>query len=458
VKRRKFLHQASCAAVGSTTFLSSFYNLTSINVAAGYANTTDFKALVCILLAGGNDSFNMLVPTDNDTYNEYATTRSNLALSQSSLLPLDGLHNGRLYGIHPSLANIQSIFNNGSLSFLSNVGSLVEPTSKENYVNGSACLPLGLFSHADEIAHWQTSTPNTRSSIGWGGRMADVLAQSNAMGNISMNISMSGTNLFQTGNNMAPFTLTPDGSIGINGYGDQDLLSMIKTASIDSIFAQHYDNLYDATYTGILRNSQDAHIIYQTAINNLEPIQTSFNQENDLAIRLERILKTIAVQEDLGMNRQIFFVNVGGWDHHDEVLNTQSGMLSSVDEAIGQFYDGLVELELLDEVTSFTISDFGRTLTSNGNGTDHAWGGNHFVFGGSVDGGKIYGTYPSLVLDGSLDIGRGRLIPTTASDLYFAEIARWFGVDNSNLDMVLPNIEIFYDLQSSAAPLGFMLV
>jgi len=258
MKRRSFIKQASCAAVGSTTFLSTLYNLSSINAAAGYSNTNDYKALVCILLAGGNDSFNMLVPSGQGEYQEYKVTRSNLALDQNSLLGLtNGSNNGKTLGLHPSLPNMQSLYSNGDLAFLSNVGSLVEPTLKENFVAGNACLPLGLFSHADEIAHWQTSTPFKREKIGWAGRMADVLGAMNSMSNISMNISLSGTNLYQTGNSAAPFSLTTEGSIGINGFGGGELLNQIKTSAVDSILSGHYDNLYESTYSNILTSSQD---------------------------------------------------------------------------------------------------------------------------------------------------------------------------------------------------------
>ena len=458
INRRKFLGQASCAAIGSTTFLSSLFNLHSVNASAGYHNTNDYKALVCILLAGGNDSFNMLAPKGNPEYAQYATVRSGLALPQSNILPLiGGINNGRELGLHPSLTELQSIYNQDDLAFVSNVGSLVEPVDLTSYGDGSKKLPLGLFSHVDEIAHWQTSTPYERGRLGWAGRMADILCTVNSNMNISMNLSMSGTNLFQTGNTVSPYTLTQQGSIGMNGYNAVGIFDQIRTSAMDSLLAEHYNNLYEVTYRDILKESQNSHIIYEEAISNISPINTVFTESNNLALDLKVVAQTIAARNDLGMSRQVFFINYGGWDHHDEVLNTQSKMLRTVDEALGQFYAATHELGVQDEVTTFSISDFGRTLTSNGNGSDHAWGGNTFVMGGAVKGGEIYGKYPDLNLGNPLDVGRGRLIPTMASDEYFAELALWFGVPKSELDMVLPNIHTFYPSITNQPPVGFLL-
>lgn len=458
ISRRKFIGQASCAAVGSTTFLSSFFNLNAVNASAGYHNPSDYKALVCILLAGGNDSFNMLIPKGVSEHQEYAAVRSSLAIPREEILALDGgSNNGKELGLHPSLINLQGIYNQDNLAFVSNVGSLVEPVSFPSYQSGLSKLPLGLFSHVDEIAHWQTSTPSERGRLGWAGRMADILCTVNSNMNISMNLSLSGTNLFQTGNTVSPYTLTQQGSIGINGYNDPSLYNQIRTASLDSILSKHYHNLYDVTYKNILKQSQESHLIYEEAVSNIDPISTVFSSENSLALDLKVVAQTIAARAELGMSRQVFFINYGGWDHHDEVLNTQSRMLGVLDEAMGQFNAATIELGVQNEVTTFSISDFGRTLTSNGNGSDHAWGGNTIVMGGAVKGGKIYGSYPDLYLGNPLDVGRGRLIPTLASDQYFAELALWFGVPKSELDMVLPNIHTFYPAISNQAPVGFLL-
>ena len=319
--------------------------------------TNDYKALVCILQAGGNDSFNMLLPTGNSAYSEYATTRSNQALAKNSILNLTHTNSGLpSLGVHPSMPEVQQLYNSGRLGFLSNIGTLVQPTSKSQFENGSVSLPLGLFSHADQIQQWQTSVPQSRASSGWGGRMSDILQSMNNNQNISMNISLSGRNIFQSGNTTSEYTIT-----------------------------------------------------------------------------------------------------FGGWDHHDELLNTQAGMLSVLSKGLDEFNNAVNELGVADNVTTFSISDFARTLTSNGNGTDHAWGGNVMVMGGKVKGGHTYGNYPSLALNNNLDVGNGVLIPELSTDEYFAELAQWFGVSNTDINTIFPNLSNFYTV-GSQPPIGFMNV
>lgn len=457
MKRRKFIHDAGCAAIGGSTLISSIMNLSTLNASAGYHNTSDFKALVCILLAGGNDSFNMLIPKGTSEHQEYQSIRGGLAIPKNNVLTLNnGLNNNRELGLHPSLVNVRNIYDSGDAAFISNVGSLVEPVDFTHFQNGSKRLPLGLFSHVDEIAHWQTSIPQERGSIGWGGRMADLLSSVNTNQNISMSISLSGGNLLQTGELTRPFTLTSNGAVGINGYDAMSTFDQIRTSALDSLLGGQHTNLFERTYMEVVKNSNDANLYYDTAVANTPPLQTSFSANNVTSQELKVVAQTIAARNDLGMSRQIFFVTIGGWDHHDEVLNSQALKLSKLDTALSEFNDSLNELGLTNDVTTFTISDFGRTLTSNGNGSDHAWGGNALVMGGAVNGNNIYGQYPDLFLDNPLDVGRGRLIPTLAADQYLAELALWFGVPKSELDIIFPNIHNFYDVLSSSNPIGFM--
>lgn len=458
MNRRKFLHDAGCASIGGSTLISSILNMSALNASAGYHNTNDYKALVCILLAGGNDSFNMLIPKGASEYMEYETVRGGLAIPRAEILKLgSAISNNRSLGVHPSLSRIQELYNQGNAAFIANVGSLVEPINKTQYLSGSKPIPLGLFSHVDEIAHWQTSIPQERGSIGWGGRMADLLQSTNTNQNISMSISLSGGNLFQSGVESKPFTLSANGSIGINGYQGQSIFDQVRTSALDSLLGGHYHNLFEQTYKEVLKNSNDANIIYDAAVAETPPIQTAFSSDNVVSQQLKVIAQTIASKDALDMSRQIFFVTVGGWDHHDEVLSTQASMLSGLDTALYEFSNALTEIDAFNDVTTFTISDFGRTLTSNGNGSDHAWGGNAFVMGGAVNGSNIFGTYPDLYLDNPLDVGRGRLIPTTSADQYLSELALWFGVPTSELDMVFPNIHSFYDVTSGNPPLGYLL-
>lgn len=457
MNRRKFLYDAGCASIGGSTLLSSVLNLSALNASAGNQDTSDYKALVCILLAGGNDSFNMLVPHGTSEYQEYQEVRSGLAIPQSDILSLsNGDNNNRTLGLHPSLTNIRDLYNQGNAAFIANVGSLVEPINRNQYQNGTKQVPLGLFSHVDEIAHWQSSIPQTRGSIGWGGRMSDLLRSVNTNQKISMSISLSGGNLFQTGVDTKPFTLTANGAIGINGYQGQSTFDQIRTSALDSLMGSHYGNMFEHTYMDVIKNSNDANINYDEATQQIPSFKENFSQHNFLSRQLQVIARTIAAREQLEMSRQIFFVTYGGWDHHDEVLSTQASMLKTLDIALSEFQEMISRIRLEKDVTTFTISDFGRTLTSNGNGSDHAWGGNALVVGGSVKGNEIYGNYPDLFLGNPLDLGRGRLIPTTAADQYLAELALWYGVPTSELDIVFPNIHSFYDVTSGSPPLGYL--
>lgn len=468
LSRRRFLGQASCAAIGSTTALSTLINLMSVNTAAARpsAVNNDYKALVCILLAGGNDSYNMLVPRDDGSWNMYAATRSDLAIPQANLLPINPTNapSGKQFGLHPSFGGIQSLFEDGNLSFLTNVGTLAVPiANRTQYRSSSYQKPLGLFSHSDQIQQWQTSVPRDRQAVGWGGRLADVVGDMNNNSNISMNISLSGKNVFQAGNTVSEYSIknTGNGAVGMEPIpwrGNAGFLTAIRNQGVDNMIAQNYSNLFQSTLGDLTKNSIDAQVQFSDAIAAVSPFNTSFS-EHYLSQNMRMAAKTIAARTALGMNRQTFFMTFGGWDHHNEVLNNQLYMLGVLSTAMKEFYDALEEIGMQNDVTTFTISDFGRTLTSNGNGSDHAWGGNQMVMGGAVNGKKMYGDFPSLLLDyndNPLNVNsRGSLIPTTSVDEYFAELALWFGVSPTDLPMVLPNINNFYS-PGSAMPIGFM--
>ncbi|MEM8858076.1 MAG: DUF1501 domain-containing protein [Chloroflexota bacterium] len=470
--RRQFLGEASCAAVGSSSLFSTLLNLRMTNTMAAeglpsirsksadnLANSDDYKALVCIFLAGGNDSFNMLVPRGNSEYDEYQTIRADLALPQGDLIPLNQLDgDGREYGVHPAMPEVAKLFNDGDLAFVANVGTLIEPVTKATIEDETARLPLGLYSHSDQIMHWQTSVPDKRTGFGWGGRTADLIQSLNDNDTISMNISLAGTNLFQTGKTLTEYSIVPwqeNGAIQIYGHDDDwTPMHALRNAAIESMLDLEYQNLFDQTFTNTTKSAMEGSALFASAIQNVEPFTTEF-PDNDISNQLKMVARTIAANKELGFRRQTFFVLLGGWDHHDEVLNNQMEMLSLVSKAMSDFQSAMQEIGLEDNVTTFTASDFGRTLTSNGQGSDHAWGGNHMVMGGAVRGQRIYGEYPQLYEDNPLDTGRGRLIPTTSCDEYFAELAMWFGVDKSELSTVFPNIGRFYDTNSSSKPIGF---
>ncbi len=460
--RRRFLRNAGCAALGYTTLFSTLNSLKATNAAA-IANSSvyagnDYKALVCLMFSGGSDSFNMLVPAGDPEYTQYATTRTNQALPQADLLAINpNTSDGQSYSLHPALGDVRNLFEDGKVAFISNVGSLVEPTTKSDYENGTSQLPLGLFSHADQQMHWQTGMPDTRSAVGWGGKLADLLGSMNQNQNISMNISLAGSNVFQSGNTTVEYAIDPyDGSYGINGYDDPWLFGQLRKAGIDSLLEKQYQDVFKQSYIDVVKNAKTGHEQFSAATENIN-LSTNFS-DNDLSQSFHMIAKTIAARNNLNVSRQIFFVNYGGWDHHDEVLMAQNEMFGEVNAALNEFNSAMEELNVSDCVTTFTLSEFGRTLTSNGNGTDHAWGGNTLVMGGAVNGKDIYGQFPSLALNDSLEIGGGVLIPTTAADEYFGELALWYGVTGTDLPIILPNIGNFHNINSATGPLGFMSI
>lgn len=458
ISRRRFIGQSSCAALGYTTLLSSLLNLKAFEAAAvdNSALPGDYRALVCILLEGGNDSYNMLIPLGDGQYQQYAITRSNLAIPQSAILPITTASGtGEPFGIHPSMTEVQELFDAQKVAFVNNVGTLIEPTTKAQVFSGTHPLPLGLGSHSDQVQHWQTGRPHERSGQGWGGRMADLIQSMNSNQDISMNISLSGTNVFQQGQNTVEYVIDFEGSVGIDDYGDDWFYHQLKTQAIDNMLDQNYADIYKETYVNTIKQSNDSSIQFQEAIDGVGEFATEFSPEY-LSQSLRMVAKTIAAREVLGFERQIFFVNYGGWDHHDELTNNQAQMLTNVSRAMKEFNDALEEIDAADCVTTFTISDFARTLTSNGNGTDHGWGGNMMVMGGAVNGGELYGEYPSLELDNPLDLDAGVLIPTLSADVYMAELALWFGVSGTDCDMIFPNLSNFYDTNSGESPIGFL--
>lgn len=455
VTRRQFLKHTGHAAL-STAALVGAAQMGAM-AKAGAQENNDYKAMVCILLAGGADSFNILVPSDNTFYPEYQKTRTDIALPQNSLLALDkSQNNGRTLALHPQLTGLQGLYNQGKLAFLSNVGTLVEPTSTRALSNGTAKLPKGLYSHSDQISQWQTALPDIRSATGWGGRIADILSSQNTNQRISMSISTSGSNEFQAGKLTDFYSITPFEN------PTPQLISSLQQSeelrgAIDQMYANTgYNNLFRRTYRQLFRDAEASNEEFSSALQSAPQINTQFG-EDEFSRQMHVIARTIAANRILGVKRQTFFVTYGGWDHHDEVINIMNAMLKPLNDGLVAFQSAMQELGLENNVTTFTASDFARTLSSNGRGSDHGWGGNAMILGGSVRGGRVYGTYPSLALNNPLDTGRGVLLPTTSLDEYFGELARWFGVPAGMIGDILPNAGRFYDTRSNTLPLGFMM-
>jgi uncharacterized protein (DUF1501 family) len=480
MKRRSFLGQTSCAGISSIPLLNTLLNL---RLAGSIANAApplagEYRAIVCLFMSGGNDSYNMLTPysgasaTNANSFTEYQSSRGNLALSQPALHQISPLNTpGRTFGVHPSMPNLAACFEAGDAAFIANVGTLIEPVQNRAQVAAaSKFLPLGLYSHSDQIEQWQTSVPQSRTGTGWAGKVMDLIRDINPGQAVSMNISMDGSNVFQSGVTGAEYAVSPGNSeqpggatalLGYEaGYNSNNGFTNAASTAVDGMLAQQYSHLLQSTYQQKRQTAQDAYAIYSSATQGTLPGNIVF-PNTSLGRQLKQVARAIMGRNALGALRQTFFVNRGGWDHHSETLASQLVMLGEVDDAIAAFWAQLRALGIEDQVTLFSGSDFGRTLTSNDRGSDHAWGGNHFVMGGSVIGKKIYGSYPSLALNpetgaeiNPLDTGRGRLIPTTSCDQYFAELALWLGVPPSSLPLVLPNIGNFYATSSSTSPLG----
>ena len=505
--RRDFLGQASCAAVGSLGLLSTLLNLRMANSAAAQSlpGGEDYRALVCLFFAGGMDSYNLLVPgpTAGAPYANYVTTRGGtydavansdgLALPSASIIGLAAHATDPFgFGVHPRCSDdgtrpgMASLYGQGDLAFVTNVGTLAERLTKTTYNNSVGKRPSGLYSHSDQVQQWHTSVATESRTIGWAGRAADLLHAGNADARVSMNISLAGNNVWQTGTRVFNYNISSTGSSLPSDYNSPYATPVVsatdraavRTAAIDNMLQQEYQNLLDRTFTQNLAESIEASAAFKDSFDAATlatlfpgdpgyvppapytaPVSTS-SRGNDPAVTLgqqfKALLRTIKARQELGLRRQTFFLNYGGWDHHDEVINSMDRMVDVVNRCLAAYWAGLGELGLRDNVTLYSASDFARTLTSNGAGSDHAWGGNAFVLGGAVNGGRVYGTYPDLALNGPQVVtSRGATLPGYSVDEYFAELALWLGVSPGDLDAVLPRIRNFYT-PGGASPIGFM--
>ena len=466
ISRRSFIGQANCAALGSAAVTSAALNLSLLGRLSGaglpsVSDGDDYKALVCVFLSGGNDSFNMIAPAEGDGYAEYIATRGSVGLPPSGapggLLPLDGtlpLPDGRGLGVHPSLPVLQELYNSGEAAIVANVGTLVEPTTLASFENGVARLPAGLFSHSDQSMQWQSSLPDQRAArTGWGGRMSDLLDELNSVSNVSMNISGAGGNLFQSGVNTTSFDLGVNGSVQL--LGGTSPSAIVRREAIDGILAADYQNAFQRAFAARKQQSLIANEEYREAVERAPEINSPFSRGNSLSGQFRNVARTIAARDILGKRRQTFFVELGGFDLHGALGTGHPALLSILNDALSEFRAALLEMGVWNDVTTFTSSDFSRTLGTNGSGTDHAWGGNHFIMGGDVQGGQVYGTYPSLALESEIDTGRGRLIPSTSVDEYVSDLALWMGVSPSSLPLVLPNLSRFHSPATTPA-VGYM--
>jgi uncharacterized protein (DUF1501 family) len=440
--RRSFIKYASLAAAGNLAGLRPFGTLNAL------AQTTpDYKALVCVFLFGGNDANNMVIPFDTAGYNNYSTIRGPLALAQNTLLPLTPLPN---FALHPSLTEVQGLFNSGNAALVANVGTLIEPTTRAQFLAGQS-LPSNLFSHPDQQLEWQNQAVSGATPTGWAGRMADLLAPIyNPSATIPMITSVDGDTLFCNGVSSTPVSVSP-GNLGGASCSEGSECTARQTAAQALLTFNSGVSLVTAD-DQITSNAYNYAKVLSAATQSVTPLKTVF-PTTSLGPQLQQIAQIIQVRAALGVRRQIFFAGIGNFDTHAGQLINQSALLAGISPALAAFYQATQEMAIQDSVTSFTMSDFSRTFQPNSNtGSDHAWGSHHIVLGGAVKGGKMYGTFPTLTLAGPDDSGtNGRWVPSTASSQYAGTLAQWFGVPVGQLSQVLPNIGNF-----SVNNLGFV--
>jgi uncharacterized protein (DUF1501 family) len=441
--RRSFITYASLAAAGNALGLRPFGALNALA-----QTTSDYKALVCVFLFGGNDANNTLVPFDTTGYATYSSIRGPLALAQNTLLPLTPTPN---FAINPNLPDVQTLFNNKNAAFVANVGTLVQPLTRAQYLAGQSA-PVNLFSHPDQQLEWQNAAVSAATPTGWAGRVADVLGASYNQGaQIPMITSVAGDTLFCNGNATSPVSVSP-GNLGASSCSEGSECAATQLAAQALLTMNSGVSLIQAD-DSITTNAYAYAKTLSDAVQSVTPLQTVFPVNNGLAAQLKQIAQIIQVRAALGVQRQIFFAGIGNFDTHADQLTLQSSLLAQISPALAAFYAATVELNVASSVTSFTMSDFSRTFQPNSNnGSDHAWGSHHIVLGGAVKGGQIYGAYPTLALGGPDDSGsNGRWVPSTSSAQYAATLAQWFGVSAANLPTVLPTIGNF-----SSNNLGFV--
>jgi uncharacterized protein (DUF1501 family) len=473
-------------------------DLRFMNAAVAQTGISDYKALVCIFLAGGNDSNNLIIPIGSSEYASYQTIRTPvLAIPQAAALPISPVNNdGHSYGLHPNCVELQNLFGQGKLAVLFNAGSLAYPLTKSQYSTYPSKRPPQLFSHADQVTQWQTSIPDQPALTGWGGRCADLLnaVQPGAM--ISLSVSLSGANTFEVGNQVSQYSVSTSGAVSLAG------VSGSRLTALTNILALPYSNMQAQAYAGVAKHTivtgqtlnatiddpvygtKDPSSTVQfwnppfpdssTAFHLTNPIPPSVRINSSLGPQLKMIARLIEAGHrnpaygGFAMKRQIFFCQVGGYDLHSGQTDAPAGgsvltgphsnLLYELSVCMNAFQAAMDKIGTMhgdpgfaQRVTAFTCSDFGRTFPANGQGSDHGWGSHHLILGGAVHGQKTYGTFPTLTVGGPDDVSTGRWIPTTACDQYFATLATWFGVDNSNLTTVFPNLGRF-----ASSNLGFI--
>jgi uncharacterized protein (DUF1501 family) len=453
--RRAFLRRSALLA-GAGVAAPWALNLAAIADAAAADTSGGYKALVCVFLYGGNDYGNTLLPVDAARHANYLQLRGGLglelaALDSSRLLPRLSLPDGQQLAMSPQLAPLKPLFDAGQMGWLTNVGPLIQPTTKAQYRARSVPLPPKLFSHNDQQSVWQSSAPEG-ATRGWGGALGDLMLGGNGNATFSC-ISVTGNAVFLAGQQAVQYQVSQNGAVPINAVVQPFAGSRQVSDALRTLITQPRSHLFEAELNRVSARSIDAEVQVKGALAGALPFNTVFDNGSALARQLRMVARLIAGRSALQANRQVFLVSLGGFDNHDNLGDQHPALLTQLGNSLASFQAALTELGVADRVTTFTASDFGRTLTSNGNGSDHGWGSHHLLMGGALQGRRFWGTVPELGNDGPDDVGQGRLLPTTSVDQMAATLARWIGVADSELPLVLPNIGNF-----SQRDLGFFSV
>ena len=439
LQRREFLRRVGAMGVAGAAAPWAL-NLAALGEAAAATAPGDYKALVCVFLYGGNDYGNTLVPYDSASYNAYAAIRQTLATPRDQLAAtvLGQSVGGRQMALAPQLGKLKALWDAGKLGVQLNVGTLIQPTTLAQYKAQSVPLPPKLFSHNDQQSVWQSSSPEG-ATTGWGGRLGDLFLSGNGTATFTC-INASGNAVFMAGKQAVQYQVSTSGAVPINGvlrpvYGSQACSDALK-----ALITADRSHWMEAELNRVVARSISAQGTVSAGLAGVPALKTVFDTTSSLSSQLQVVARLIAARQALGASRQVFFVSIGGFDLHDFLLDQHPGLLTAVNNALGSFYDATVELGVANQVTTFTASDFGRTLTSNGDGSDHGWGSHHVVMGGAVKGGRYWGSLPSVSVNGPDDVGQGRLLPTTAVDQLGATLATWMGISATDLPLVLPQI------------------
>jgi uncharacterized protein (DUF1501 family) len=438
--RREAMKALGLGAATGAPLLASL--VAAGNAAAQTAN--DYKALVVMLQAGGNDQSNMIVPRTGEGYAAYQRARPAVALAQNTLLPISpGAYTGPELSFCPQMPGVRTLFEQGRAAIVANVGPLVEPVTRAEYEAKSKRLPFQLFSHSDQQRAWETCYPDAGPHSGWLGRLGDLTAGAfNPGSRVSICMSLSGNNVIQVGDTTQQYQLNKQGPVQI-----QSLRSIYNSTiagdALRQLVTENRWHVFETTQNAITARAITTGEVVSGALASQGPALATVFPDHDLGQQARMVAQLIRVRQSLGHRRQIFFLQTGGWDFHDDLLADQSPRLTAVDGAFSALYAATVEMGVASSVTMFTVSDFGRALQTNGRGSDHGWGGHHIVLGGAVAGRRVYGSWPTVALGGPEDIGQGRLVPTTSIDQYAATLARWFGADASVLGTICPNLSRF---------------